>query len=458
MKRGVNCYCLSNDSREETEYGKNLKKEIDKNMREGTWRTGIVWEKTPHSKMFYGELLQLEDYEKGDAQREILYSDAHLGHKVSLTGKYYNIVDGRRKTEYQPTKFIGTIYLVGLCLIAGGYVEDQYTIASCLQKKLLEKGYLYRVENYGMEMRRDVENRLEEIGEYGAYDMVIFHSWIGEAAHVPDISLEEIFETNRIPGSWVKDAYAHCNHKANQLISGALFEMIEPKLKHEKENIQEKIPINFRHIMKEYVRCQYLDFIFSGLPDRDEKSVGAIVMEGSPFTIGHRYLIEQAKVQVDFLILFVLEEDTSFFSLEERLKLVEEGTKDIPNIMVVPSGDFILSENNYPEYYSGQWDARAPVNAEYDITVFADYIANPLHITHRFAGAGPKGRIKKVYYEAMRKILPQKGISFIEIPKMKQNDNIVSTSMVQNYLACKEYDKALELVPESTRRCLMGGG
>lgn len=456
ISRGINCICLSNDAREETEYGENFKKEIEKNKKEGTWRTGIVWEKTPHTEMFYGELLQLEDYEKGNAQREILRSDAYLGRKVNKVGKYYNIVDGRRKTLYQPKEFIGTIYLIGLCVIAGGYVEDQYTIASWLQKKLLEKGYPYRVENYGMEMRKDIENRLDEIGVYDSNDLVIFHSWIGEAVHVPDISLEEIFRINQIPGNWVIDAYPHCNHKANQLVSEALFEMIEPKLLHEREGkCVEKIRINFRQVMKEYVRHQYLDFVFSDFSGKNKKSIGAIVMEGCPFNIGHRYLIEQAKMQVDFLILFVLEEDTFFFPFKDRLKLIEEGTKDIPNIMIVPSGDFILSRYNFPEYYSREWDARAPVNAEYDINVFADYIAGPLGITHRFAGAEPKGKIKKVYYEAMRRILPQKGISFVEIQRMKRDDGIVSTSVIQSYLASKEYDKALNLVPESTKQYLM---
>ena len=41
-------------------------------------------------------------------------------------------------------------------MIVGAYVEDQYTITSCLQKKLLEKGYPYRVENYSSVIQFDV--------------------------------------------------------------------------------------------------------------------------------------------------------------------------------------------------------------------------------------------------------------------------------------------------------------
>lgn len=455
--RGINCLCLSNDAREETEYGNKFQKEIKKKIEENTWKTGIEWQITSHSEKFYGDLLQFEDYQKGKAQREILYSDANLGYKQNVNGKYYNIINGRRVTCNQITEYIGTIYLVGLCVISGAYVEDQYTIASCLQQKLLEEGYPYRVENYGMEVRFDVENRLDEIGEYAVNDMVIFHSWTGEALDIPDISLEEIFEKNQIPSDWVKDSYGHYNHTASRLISDALFKAVEPGLLHKevrKTNLK-GLKINFREIMKSYVQRKYLDVVFSGFPNRQEGLVGAVVMKASPFNIGHRNLIEQARAQVDFLIIFVLEEDAFLFPFEERLELVKEGIKDIDNIMIVPSGDFILSRNNFPGYYRQQWDARVPVNAEYDIRVFTDYIAEPLHITHRFVGAEPKRRIKKVYHETMRRLLPQKGISLVEVPRTKVDDDIVSTKMVQKYLEDKEYDKAFRMLPKSTKQYLM---
>ena len=354
-------------------------------------------------------------------------------------------------------EYIGTIYLVGVCVISGAYVEDQYTIASCLQKSLLEKGYPYRVENYGMEVRFDVENRLEEIGRYGINDVVVFHSWEGEVFNVPDISLEKIFEMNQVPYGWVKDAYGHCNHKASQLIADSLFDMIEPNLAHNRdpEDNDKEIRIDFHDIMRTYVQKRYLNLIFSDFCSRKFSSIGAIVMEGSLFNLGHHYLIEQAKQQVDCLVVFVLEEDTFLFPFEERLQLIKKGTEDMANVMIVPSGEFILSRNNFPEYYSQKQDARTSVNAEYDTNVFADYIAGPLCITHRFAGAEPKGRIKKVYYEAMRRILPQKGVSFVEIPRMMVDGEIVSTSLVQEYLECEEYDKAFRLVPESTKQYLM---
>ena len=40
---------------------------------------------------------------------------------------------------------------------------------------------------------------------------------------------------------------------------------------------------------------------------------GAVVMNCNPLTLGHRYLIEQALKQCDYLMIFVVQEDKSFF-------------------------------------------------------------------------------------------------------------------------------------------------
>lgn len=42
------------------------------------------------------------------------------------------------------------------------------------------------------------------------------------------------------------------------------------------------------------------------------EKIGAIVMNANPFTLGHRWLVEQAARQCDWLHLFVVKEDASF--------------------------------------------------------------------------------------------------------------------------------------------------
>jgi [citrate (pro-3S)-lyase] ligase len=45
------------------------------------------------------------------------------------------------------------------------------------------------------------------------------------------------------------------------------------------------------------------------------RKIGAIVMNANPFTLGHRWLVEQAARQCDWLHLFVVKEDASCFPI-----------------------------------------------------------------------------------------------------------------------------------------------
>ena len=69
--------------------------------------------------------------------------------------------------------------------------------------------------------------------------------------------------------------------------------------------------------------------------DLYNKVNGAVVMNCNPFTKGHRYLIECARKYVDHLLVFVVEEDKSYYAFKDRKKMVELGTKDLENVIVL---------------------------------------------------------------------------------------------------------------------------
>ena len=81
------------------------------------------------------------------------------------------------------------------------------------------------------------------------------------------------------------------------------------------------------------------------------KRIGSIVMNCNPFTNGHKYLVEKASGEVDVLLLFVLEENKSFFKFEDRIEMVRLGTQHLENVYVVPGGNFIISALTFPEYF-----------------------------------------------------------------------------------------------------------
>ena len=77
-------------------------------------------------------------------------------------------------------------------------------------------------------------------------------------------------------------------------------------------------------------------------------TVGAIIANCNPFTLGHRYLIEQAAAQCDTLHLFLLSEDKSAFSAKVRYELVQAGVKDLSNVYLHHSSDYLISSAVFP--------------------------------------------------------------------------------------------------------------
>lgn len=177
---------------------------------------------------------------------------------------------------------------------------------------------------------------------------------------------------------------------------------------------------------------------------------GAIVMNCNPFTKGHRYLIEIALKQVDYLYIFVLEEDKSYFDFDTRYKLVKNGVADLENVTVLKSGKFIISSLTFPEYFNKDVDPNIVVDCTNDLQIFCEQIAPALKIKKRFVGTEPYCAITKQYNKQMSEILPDYGIEYIEIERIKHDDMAISASRVRRLLNEKRYDELKDIVPSTT--------
>ena len=179
---------------------------------------------------------------------------------------------------------------------------------------------------------------------------------------------------------------------------------------------------------------------------------GAIVMNCNPFTLGHRYLIETAAGMVDHLYVFVVEEDKSIFKFSDRLEMVKQGTADLSNVSVLPSGRFILSSQTLPGYFTKAEFKDAYLNASDDLEFFMQ-IASALDITVRFVGEEPIDQYTRQYNDSMRNTLPKYGFEFIEIPRKtvaSGSDVVISASRVRKLLEERDYAGVKEIVPETT--------
>lgn len=169
-------------------------------------------------------------------------------------------------------------------------------------------------------------------------------------------------------------------------------------------------------------------------------------MNCNPFTKGHRYLIEESIKLVDVLYIFLVEENKSYFDFKDRLNMVKIGTADLENVIVIPSGSYIISSVTLPGYFCKEDKPDIKFDATEDLEIFAEIIAKEFAIRVRFAGEEPIDEFTNRYNEYMRQILPKYGIEFYEIPRMQCDGKVISASRVRRHIEEGTFEKIRELV------------
>ena len=170
------------------------------------------------------------------------------------------------------------------------------------------------------------------------------------------------------------------------------------------------------------------------LAEEADGEIGAIVMNANPFTAGHRYLIEKALERVSLLHVFVVSEDRSYFSFAERWRRVAEGTKDLPQVRMHETKDYLISSVTFPTYFIKEKARAEDVRCALDLTLFADVFAKEMGITVRYVGTEPLDPVTARYNEIMKEMLPPKGIEVVEVPRLTVNGEIVSATKVREKL------------------------
>ncbi len=184
------------------------------------------------------------------------------------------------------------------------------------------------------------------------------------------------------------------------------------------------------------------------LPPAAEGRNGAIVMNANPFTLGHRYLIETAARECDRLYVFVLSEDKSHFSAEDRMAMVRVGTADLPNVTVLPTGPYLVSSATFPTYFLKEQASPSAVQCRLDADVFAKHYAPRLNISRRYVGTEPHCSVTAEYNRVMAQQLPNHGIALIEIPRLAQQETPISAGEVRTRM--NENRDIRPLVPDTT--------
>lgn len=223
-------------------------------------------------------------------------------------------------------------------------------------------------------------------------------------------------------------------------------------------------------------------------------TIGVIVMNANPFTLGHRYLIEQAARQVDRLFIIPVREDggehqpsRSLFPYAERKAMMEAAvaqSNKVPKfqsnslplregrggVFVLEGSPYAISAATFPTYFLKQLSDAADTQMLLDIDIFCRHIAPALGATIRFVGSEPSDALTRRYNELLQQQLPLHALRLVEIPRLTvitspstpaspvccdhvatpQSTPTISASLVRKALAEGRFAEAAALVPPTT--------
>lgn len=342
------------------------------------------------------------------------------------------------------------IYLIGPCIVEGYGCILENTLLAELQE-------LVKIEDYqvvGVPIIRDDYEEWKRLADdipICKGDILIFintESVFEKSKHeCHQIDVLRIYN-NRNRNTIFSEIPIHTNAEGNRILAKVIYQDYLKKEMNRWKNCDREF-LQKGQILPE-VTIQRINNYIENVRIEGEGTVGAIVMNCNPFTYGQRYLIEYAANQVDVLYVFVVEEDRSFFKFEDRLHMVREGTKDITNIKVIPSGRWVLSYETFPSYFEKSSKQEMRIDASNDLEIFARYIAPPLKIGKRFVGDEPLDKVTRQYNYQMQEILTWYNIKVDIIPRRQLDGEVISASRVRYHMKEQNWEQVRRLVPETT--------
>ena len=348
-------------------------------------------------------------------------------------------------------------YLIGPCIVEGKNVEaksnfpqllseyinlvfpDQYSVVAIAVPFYVVKNYINIVKSLSIH-NNDIIICIDEVCKENTELCDKFWGF------KTDIDLEKKFSTRR-QAVWFADKPIHTTALGNQVLADTVGKYISDKIRWNKEEVILQKAKGYLLDDELEQLDEYLDSI-----DRFEENgrIGAIVMNCNPMTLGHEYLIDYARGQVDYLYIFVVEENKSLIPFQDRYAMVYNYVKKLDNVKVNPSGNLIISQFTLPMYFEKEEKKKIVIDAWRDIDIFAQYIVPNLNISQRFVGEETQDYITWQYNREMERTLVEYGCQLIEIPRKVKGNSVISATNVRRYLNSQQWEEVKKLVSEET--------
>lgn len=179
-----------------------------------------------------------------------------------------------------------------------------------------------------------------------------------------------------------------------------------------------------------------------------DSDTACMVINGNPFTEGHLSLLEYALSKHRKLMLFVLEEDASYFSFKERFSLAFIGTRAYSErVSVLPSTEYIVSKETFPDYFIKEENDKTEAFAEYDALIFKKYFMEKLGISKRYFGS-EESAYMQIYNAKMKEVLGDKAEI---IDRFSKNDKVISAKKFRKLIEEGKIDEAMNFIPTSNK-------
>ncbi len=339
-----------------------------------------------------------------------------------------------------------------------GYAtDDNNTMVAYLQKLVNENiGYPVRVKNLGVQgaILQDIYKWALN-NDFLEGDCILINTeTLNADIYIDHLKIYEKYFSNG--NEFYFDHPNHAGPAAYKIWAECVFNIIKNDIylsPDRKDKSINRIHVNTPFVIDKMLESKikhYINTVKKSINFVDGEKIGCIVMNCNPFTNGHHYLIQESSKLVTKLIVFVVEENKSIFSFDDRIKLVREGVHNIENVTVLPSGQFMISSVTFPGYFNK--NSMICCDCEADLEIFCRYIAPALNIYYRFAGEEPNDIVTANYNITMSRILPGYNIKFVEIPRLKHGNIAISASSVRGLLDNfnENKTKIREVVPEVT--------
>ena len=398
-----------------------------------------------------------------DYMRSTMFDDGEKIIQANISYQDLNVLNGVRKTLPEHPNGKNRIYLLGTCTVFGFYTQDHKTIASYLQKLLLENNLDYTVINKGIMQGQFVLNTLITALQCQIKPgdkIILLDCFEGYSSKISDkiIDTSKWFISDKNSNQHMFfDKPAHCNVAANQIFAKNCFNMIKQQKNSFKEQKSSKSFLNLLNLSLKDDFNKYL-MIASIYSHRQELSKytkiqgkkGIVIIYACPFTLGHKHLIDEALKIVNHLFVFVITEFFHGYSMLDRFDMVKNALLNYSNITLIHTENYMVSKQYFPKYGNRSINVMSSDNLIYEEWLTEKYLYKYLDITYRFLGEEKEDYVTSVLNQVVKKSSAENNIKCIIIPRKTINNCVISAKTFRAAINSGNIELARKLVPDTT--------